>query len=566
MFLKSLKIEENKAIVREIIFLKGINLIVDETKTASKQESGNSVGKTTVIRLIDFCLGGDGKNIYSDNEFKDRTNVEVEKYLKDNDVIITLTLTDDLDNEQSNEVAIRRNFLSRVKKIQEINGTPYNNSEFPKKLKEILFKSSEGKPTLRQIVAKNVRDEKNRLANAVKVLNAYTSQQEYEALYYFWLGVNIDNAARKQKLLSLKKIETDLQAKLKKETNFSQIEQSLIVVNRSIEELSLIKSTLNLNENFENDLNELTEIKSKISALSSKISRLEMRRALINESKEDLESQVSNINSEFVRQIYNEAKSLIPEVHKSFEETLHFHNQMIENKVKFISEELPELNKKIALLRNELNSQIYKEKSISSKISSSKNIGNLEEIIIELNGMYQRRGDLLALEKLWLNSNKNVASIDEELNEINSGIQTLDDKINQRIAKFNLFFSEISYKLYGEKFILSLADNPKGHELVISSAISGNLGTGKKKVQIVAFDLAYIQFADSLEIPCLHFILHDQIENIHDNQLSSLLTEIVSEVNCQLVLPVLRDKLPDDIIIGDFEILSLSQDEKLFRI
>ncbi|MCP4629368.1 MAG: DUF2326 domain-containing protein [bacterium] len=71
------------------------------------------------------------------------------------------------------------------------------------------------------------------------------------------------------------------------------------------------------------------------------------------------------------------------------------------------------------------------------------------------------------------------------------------------------------------------------------------------------FDLAYIQFADALGIDCLHFILHDQIENVHDNQISSLLPEIVSEVNCQYVLPVLRDKLPEDIDVdqGRKEIL-----------
>ena len=112
---------------------------------------------------------------------------------------------------------------------------------------------------------------------------------------------------------------------------------------------------------------------------------------------------------------------------------------------------------------------------------------------------------------------------------------------------------------------LSYDKNEKGFELNIST-VSGNPGTGKKKGQIAAFDLAYIQFADELGINCLHFILHDQIENVHDNQITSLLNEIVSNINCQYVLPVLRDKLPDDINIEEFQILSLSQEEKLFKI
>ena len=83
---------------------------------------------------------------------------------------------------------------------------------------------------------------------------------------------------------------------------------------------------------------------------------------------------------------------------------------------------------------------------------------------------------------------------------------------------------------------------------------------------MAAFDLAYIQYADQASIDCLHFILQDQIENVHDNQISSLMTEVVSEVDCQYVMSVLRDKLPTDIDIGRYTIVSLSQDDKLFRI
>ncbi len=83
---------------------------------------------------------------------------------------------------------------------------------------------------------------------------------------------------------------------------------------------------------------------------------------------------------------------------------------------------------------------------------------------------------------------------------------------------------------------------------------------------MASFDLAYIKFADSIDLPCLHFVLQDQIENVHSNQITNLLTEIVSEVNCQYVLPVLRDKLPKEIDISSMEILSLSQASKLLKI
>ena len=113
--------------------------------------------------------------------------------------------------------------------------------------------------------------------------------------------------------------------------------------------------------------------------------------------------------------------------------------------------------------------------------------------------------------------------------------------------------------------MLSADKSNKGYELNIST-LFGNPGTGKKKGEMAAFDLSYIQFADYMGIECLHFILQDQIENIHDNQINNILTQFVENHNCQYVLPVLRDKLPVDIDISKFEILSLSQNEKLFKI
>ena len=106
--------------------------------------------------------------------------------------------------------------------------------------------------------------------------------------------------------------------------------------------------------------------------------------------------------------------------------------------------------------------------------------------------------------------------------------------------------------------------NEKGYELIVTN-LEGNPSTGKKKGQIAAFDFAYIQFADKLDIGCLHFIMHDQLETIHDNQLNTIV-EVANGINSQYIVPILRDKIPSNIDISEFEVLSLSQDDKLFKI
>jgi uncharacterized protein YydD (DUF2326 family) len=67
MFLKSLTITRGDGtIIQDIRFHTGLNLIVDETPVLSGKETGNNVGKTTVLKLVDFCLGDKAKGIYSD--------------------------------------------------------------------------------------------------------------------------------------------------------------------------------------------------------------------------------------------------------------------------------------------------------------------------------------------------------------------------------------------------------------------------------------------------------------------------------------------------------------------
>ena len=58
MFLKLLLISTPTKVIREINFHKGLNLIVDDTPN-SETSTGNNVGKTTILKLIDFCLGRD---------------------------------------------------------------------------------------------------------------------------------------------------------------------------------------------------------------------------------------------------------------------------------------------------------------------------------------------------------------------------------------------------------------------------------------------------------------------------------------------------------------------------
>jgi uncharacterized protein YydD (DUF2326 family) len=79
------------------------------------------------------------------------------------------------------------------------------------------------------------------------------------------------------------------------------------------------------------------------------------------------------------------------------------------------------------------------------------------------------------------------------------------------------------------------------------------------------FDLAYIEFAEQLNIPHLNFIMHDQIENVDGRQIVAILEKLVPSIDCQYIAPILKDKIPEGISIERDAIIELSQEEKLFK-
>jgi len=566
MFLKRLIIENETGVIQNISFLKGINLIVDETPdNQSLQTTGNNVGKTTVLRLVDYCLGAKGDNIYKDTEFSNQPNTTIENFLIDTEVLATIELVEDLGDENSEKIVIQRNFLTRNKKIQKINGKDFTDKKkFESELKKLIFKTEVSEPSFRQIISKNIRIDKDRMDKIVRVLGAYASNETYEALFLFWLGIKTDTAEEKRSLADERKRETSFRRRLKKEGELSLIEQKLAFHNDKIKELERQKIFLNPDEDLLPNIDELNQVKCSLNRVSTEISQLTVRRDLIIESKNDLEQEYSSINASQIKSLYNKANALIPDIQVTFEETLKFHNELISGKLGYITKELPNLEKNLKFLRIDLEKLRIKENDLTIKIQKTGIAERLEEVISDLNRQFERKGNLEEQKRLWIASNERLDRIEKELTLINEGINSNDELIKGRVTQFNKYFTKMSERLYDENYILTPTQRDSGYDLTVTN-IEGNPSTGKKKGQIAAFDFAYLQFADDLDIRCLHFILHDQLENVHNNQLTTLV-EVGNNINGQYIVPILRSKMPQDIDVSQYEILSLAQYNKLFGV
>ena len=236
MFIKKLIISTPRKVIRNIEFHKGLNLIVDDTPTINTQLTGNNVGKTTVLKLVDFCLGGEANEIYIDFEDKKSEYEEVKKFLIEQEVLITLILTEDLDSvDKSKQIIIERNFLPRSRAIRNINGEPILDKDFENKLMSLLIPNQKSeKPSFRQIISHNIRYKDENINNTLKTLSKYTSDSEYETLYLFLLGCNFNNGAKRQAILTKLKQEENYKNRLEKNQSKESYEIALTILDNEI--------------------------------------------------------------------------------------------------------------------------------------------------------------------------------------------------------------------------------------------------------------------------------------------------------------------------------------------
>jgi uncharacterized protein YydD (DUF2326 family) len=569
MFLRSLTISNRDQIIRDIRFHNGLNLIVDES---SNEITGNGVGKTTVLKLIDFCLGADAKNIYIDPESRRDEYQLVKDFLVKNEILITLILTPNLDDTDVTEIIIKRNFISKGKNIiRTINGSQCNDKEWQARLASLIFPEHHAtKPTFRQIISHNIRYSDESINNTLKTLSKYTRDVEYETLYLFLFGCEFNTGNRKQEITTKLNQEMIFKSRLEKNQTKAAYETTLTLINREIKDIEQKKSLLNLNENFESDLEKLNQLKYEINKVTAEISKLNIRKSIIEEAELELKANESHIDVNQLKVIYQQATNLVSGIQKTFSDLVSYHNQMIKEKVKFVMKELPDINANLVNQNSILKKLLAEERILSSQIAKSDSFEVLESLITELNQKYQTKGEYEKIIQQLTEVENNIKEYKKQSKEIEDEQFATDFElvVKCQLDKFNIRFAEISNMLYGEKYAIKadiVTDKKIGQRIYKFNSFNANLSSGKKQGEISSFDIAYTLFADEEEIPCLHFLLNDKKELMHDNQLVQI-GDLVNAHKIQFVASILRDKLPEELNDEKYFILTLSQSDKLFKI
>lgn len=569
MFIKRLTISGDNGEIRNLTFHKGLNLIVDKTVTSDDAlRTGNNVGKTTVLRLIDFCLGNSADSLYKDPENKSEINHEVKDFLTSQRVLITLELVDNLD-APGRRVVIERNFLQRKERVYMINGESVGSKkeEIAEALLKHIFPNVKVvKPTFRQLVSHNIRYEEYRLNSTLKTL-MYGSDEDYETLYLFMFGCDYDQGEARTRILAKREREEAFKRRLEKVQTKGAYKVALDVIEGDIEKLEKRKRELNINPNLEQQVERLNRVKQELNSVLGTLSAQSIRKDVIDEALSDIQGRKFDDNLDVIAAIYKQASAFIPNLQKSFEDLVSYHNQMLENKKEFLSSELPNIEEVISRCQKQVDELRREELELSAEITSSDTFADLEEVIGMLNALFQKKGNYEAAISSISEVENNIAELNRELESIDTNLfsEEFQQQIDSQLAKFNGFFSSFSNRLYGEQYAIKCdSDTKRGKRVYKFATIDVNFSSGKKHGEISCFDLAYTKFADIEGIECLHFLLNDKKELMHGNQLNEI-AKIANEENIQFVASILEDKLTDELRDQKYYVVELEESNKLFR-
>jgi uncharacterized protein YydD (DUF2326 family) len=555
------------SVVRNVVFKQGLNLILDKP-TATVTQSGNNVGKTTVLRLIDFCFGSDGDDIWQDPEFKKSINQEVYDYLH-GQVPVSVRLV--VDNAVRGKHSLKRFFA--VKKGAGpaffIDDISYKSlAEYRIAVKQLLFGSGGAKPSLRQLVPKFIRSSQALMSRTLKFLGEYAREVDYEALHLFLFGFFAVHVLeeRPRLMVKKKKLERDLQA-LSRSRKEGEIEQLLLHLRREIEELGMSSELRGEVPEIAAHANEVSEIRANAANAAGLLGRIDGEIAAIRMTIDELKSEYADIDRHAIESIYREAQNYIPKLQHDWVDLTEFVQNLRGRKQRFLESQATALQSKADEAKQELVAlQARETKEIGTLVQSRAFVkalelrADLQEKLKKLGSLEQDLQDIRDLKA-------SIAEVEKQLQATKEQIEEGKALLRDRVGSFNKYFSELSKTLYGEQYLLHFEETERGSLSFQLTAVGSNVGAGKKVSQTAAFDVAYIDFLVETGIKFPRFVCHDGLESIHGNQLSALLTA-ANQLDGQLVVATLRDKLPTmpDEFLEKNTILELAQDDKLFRL
>lgn len=497
--MRLISLSANKESFRTINFKEGgISIIAARQKTINKKKTYNSVGKSLSIALIHFCLGS---NYISD----------FGKKLKDWEFYLEF------------EIGGKSYLSKRLTSLEFKNRIFLNDEElalkdFNKKMGSLVFNLDETMPyvSFRGLISRFIRPRKSSYSSYDShIVKEKPIIKQMNNSYL--LGLELDYVREKfelrekqKSILAIKKNwETD--PVIKNTMNSSDSDYRNIEINRV--ELEVKKKKLENNiKNFKL-ARDYEEVRKRADVLTRKLRDLSNEKALYEISVENIKKSLRmkpDVSSNTIVNFYELAKVQLNDlVKKRLSEVEEFNEKILSNRIKKLSEEKLEFEKKIRKLKERIK-KIAIERDEKLKYISSH--GVLEEFVVMNNQLSEVK---VSLSKI--NDYKKVLKdYAEKLNELSLAMTMENIRANEYLDDIQVFIDKIIYKFkslsnefYNDKpagLTIAVNQGNNFNRFDIEASITSDSGDGVGDVKTFCFDWTLLKVKQNHNVK---FIVHD---------------------------------------------------------
>lgn len=507
-----IELRANQESFHTITFNKeGVSIIRAIKVTEDKKGTYNSTGKSLLIYLIHFCLGG-SENI----ELKEKLN-GWEFYLDIEIAGIPYTITRNTGNQ----------------KLVKLNDKEYRLKEFTDFIQsKVFFNIPEGLKfiSFRSLITRFIRPQKS----SYDKYNCFVNdEKDYQELLNnsFLLGLDIDKIDKKRELRELWDETEKKKNSIEKDTimkdffteglDKKKIDIEIVSLDQKIQRLSLSISEFKIAEDYD-------EIKKEADAISQELKHYKNKRSIITNAINNIEHSLeirSDLKSKDIKKFFEEANVTLNEsIKKRLEDVENFNKKLLNNRQARLIEDRKKFESQLTDIELIIKNLGQKE---DNKLYLLKSTGSLEEYA-KLNEQLTQvkvRHDKLKGYRELLNEYRNkIDQIKEELAKENSltnkYLQENDELKNRNIK----IFSSFAEQFYANKPSGIIIENNEGDNLnrfKIEATIDSDSGDGVNNVKIFCFDWTLLRNQNNHNVK---FIFHDSrlISEIDPRQIATM--------------------------------------------
>lgn len=316
------------------------------------------------------------------------------------------------------------------------------------------------------------------------------------------------------------------------------------------------------------------------------IARLNGERYSLTQNRKKVLSSLEEdqilFNPDEAENLFKEVGVLFPgQIKRDFQQLIAFNRAITDERRAFLQEELAEIDSELKRVNSELN-ELGKRRSTSLSFLSGTDVfskykqvsDELVSLKADITSLERQRGFLQRLQEL----RKEIRTLTEEKDQLQTQIEEDCEKQHSDMAslysRIRLYFSEIVEEVIDRKALLSVPINKEGHlefkaEILDESGntTSADRGYTYQKLLCIAFDMALIRAHIEEQFP--RFIFHDGVfESLDDRKKESLLSVIrkYSEFGIQHIITLIDSDLPghsmvDVTVFDETEIVVRLHDE-----